>query len=191
MVGPENQKRYGMRGETGRLWPQAGMAPEMDRNQQGRRSSMERGGSWLYRNMHSRNLRAIGVGTCGLFTVGLVVATAMAQLPGQDVSQGIPQEFKQKLYETYEGHDFTWGGKEIYLGYSNTVVDHIASPLAIPEQLRYSEWIDDRTYTYNPTESRRAENRLHRGAKLRGKQVRFQLTEGAQAGMVKIVLGTR
>lgn len=32
MVGPENQKRYEMRDETGRLWPQAGMAPEMDRD---------------------------------------------------------------------------------------------------------------------------------------------------------------
>jgi hypothetical protein len=153
---------------------------------------MERRRSGLYWNIHSRSLLAIGMGICGLCTVGLAVAPAMAQLPGQEVSQGIPQEFKQKLYETYEGHDFTWGAKEVYLAaYSPTVVDHIASPLAIPEQLRYSEWIDDRTYTYNLARSRMAENRLRPGAKMRGKQVRFHLPEGAQAGMVKILLGTR
>jgi hypothetical protein len=151
---------------------------------------MKRPGTWSYRNAVRRTVLELTIAMVGLLTPGLIVTQAEAQAPWEEESKGIPQDLKQRLYDTYENHEFTWAGKVIQIDpFAPATVVHVASPIPIPEDLRYKTRIDDRTYTYGG--GTLPENRLHPGAKLRGKEVHFLLREGAQGGIVWIILETR
>lgn len=115
----------------------------------------------------------------------------------QQTSTEIPQQFKQSFYDNFENHNFTWGSKEIQLGdpvavdlsFATTTVHHFCKACPIPENLRYAKWIDDHTYSSSRNDTDPG-NRLHTGAQLRVKQIRFLLDGRHRDGAVIIIADT-
>lgn len=123
------------------------------------------------------------------FLFATTVSTAQVLVLPTEAPE-VPQTFKQKLYDAFEGRNFTWTSKEFQLGFGSASVYHVSKPLPIPEELRYKNLLDERTYTVMDFLNKDPGNRLHPGSKLRGKEVLFGLNPGATTGVVTVVLET-